>query len=112
MITFANNLFLSEKIADKNMDNKYVEKLKMKIETHAGIFGACFICMASNEKDVFDIIPPYVFKQKAYTDEDIFIVGIADSKETAFDFVKTVTEEYLENGNGVSMREFYLEKCK
>lgn len=112
MITYANNLFLSEKIADKNKDNKYVEKLKMKIETHAGIFGACFICMASNEKDVFDIIPPYVFKQKAFTKEDIFVVGIADSTEAAYAFVKTVTEDYLKNGNGISMRDFYLEKCK
>lgn len=111
MITYADNLYLSDKVKKKNTKKTYVESIMDNIEKHRGMFGVTFIAMAKNEKDVFDIIPAYCFKQKHFTEENIYIIGIVDSNDAAFDFVKEQTDDYLNNGNGLSMREFYLKKC-
>lgn len=112
MITYAEELYLSEKIKEKNNKKPYVDEIKVNVTIRKGMFSIYFISIAANGKDVFDIFPAYCFKQKKFTDEDIFIVGITDSMESSYEFVKEMTENYLASDSKLSMRDYYIEKFK
>lgn len=111
MITYARNMYLSEKVHKKNSKTNFVEKIAWDIEHHAGMVSTTFISIALNDKDVFDILPPWFFKQKIEDKMNICIIGIAESETAAHELVGEMVEEYFEYNKGETMREYFIKKC-
>lgn len=111
MITYARNMYYSKKVNKKNIKKNYVEKIAWDIEHHAGMIGVTFISIAINESDVFDILPPWFFKQKIEDKQNICIIGIAESETSAYELVQEMIEEYFANNKGETMREYFIKKC-
>ncbi len=88
MIRYLDPLFTTAKTEAK------VEKVKEKIRTGAGMIGICLITIASNQKDVFDIIPAPMMKQPSFRKRDLYVVGIAQDKDAAFELVGRIYQEY------------------
>ncbi|MCR5109169.1 MAG: hypothetical protein K6B28_13525 [Lachnospiraceae bacterium] len=90
MIRFCKKLFLTEKT------ERDLEKIRQKLYTGAGMTGIIFIELASNKKDVFDLIPAAMFKQKSFRSRDHFIIGIAENRRKCNDLVKDIVLEHFE----------------
>ena len=50
---------------------------------------------ASNQKDVYDILPITLFKQRAFRHRDYDVIGIAEDQNAAFLLVQRIHEEYF-----------------
>ena len=88
MIRYLDPLFTTEKTESE------VEKVKHKIRTGAGMIGIFLVTIASNGKDVFDIIPAPMMKQPSFRKRDLYVVGIAQDQEAAFELVGRIFAEY------------------
>ena len=113
MIIYADNLYLTEKL--KN-NKKKLDDILWKIDHRAGLVSARIIALASNDRDVFDIIPPYLFKEKVFLEQDIHVIGIAEDESTANELVVQMINEYVNDyANGyleiLSMRDYFIKKC-
>lgn len=57
------------------------------------------ITLSSNQKDLLDIYPSYVLRQKYFQKQEYLIVGIAKGYEEALEVAaRIVTEVYTETG--------------
>lgn len=70
------DLVTDDKCKDKK--NSIIRKIRM----NAGMWGTYLICLA-NGQDTFDIIDCANLKQKGYPKKDLYILAIADGKESA-----------------------------
>lgn len=113
MITYSDNLYLTDKTRKK------IDKIKQKIDTRSGMIGIVIIALSQNEKDVFELLSAHVFKGSISTRRDVHIIGVAENKEAAMSLVADMTEEYLsyieglnENDSRITMREYFIKKCR
>ena len=88
MIRYLKPLFTTEKTADKT------DVLKRSFREGAGAFGYFLITIASNEQDVFDIIPIPLLKQRSFRHRDYDVIGLAESKEAAYTLVANIFAQY------------------
>lgn len=100
MIRYAERLFLTEKT------KKDIDKIKFKLLTGRGMVGVTFIELSSNEKDVFDLIPAAMFKQKNFRKRKHFIIGVAESPGECYALVRDIVMElYEKNGSVKNLRQ-------
>lgn len=104
MVTYADNLYLTEKTSAK------LDKIKKCIETRAGMIGTVIIALSSDAHDVFELIPCYMFKTSIYTKIDLFVCGIAENNSAAQEMVEQMVKEYLAAETTISMRDYYINK--
>jgi len=104
MVIYADDLYLTKKT------EKRLSKIKQSIKTRSGMLGTVVIALSSNDNDVFELIPCFMFKTKIYSKIDLFVCGIAENKEAAYDLIEKMISEYLVNGRGFSMKEYYNKK--
>lgn len=104
MVTYAENLCLTKKTEAK------LDKIKKCIETRAGMVGTTVIALSNNGKDVFEIIPCYMFKSRIYSQIDLFVCGIAENKDAAYKMVEEFIKEYIDSDSKATMREYFEEK--
>ncbi len=104
MIRYIDNLYVTDKLENKK--NSIMRKLRLGI----GMVSVNVITMASNETDVFDIIPAAMFKSYKLRHSDLLVVGLAESKKAAFLLVEKIIEEHFElTGKYSNLREDFLE---
>lgn len=81
------NLYAGESIRNK------LEKIKWKIRHNAGQIDIYVIGIASNPKNLLDIIPARELMQKGYPKKDLYIIGLAHGIDEAYEVVKQIIDE-------------------
>ena len=105
MIRYLKPLYLTDQTSDK------VQTVKDALRTGSGLFGLFIITIAAGEKDVFDILPIALFKQRAFRHRDYDVIGIAQDQEAAFLLVQKIYEEYFATYSTYSgIREAFLKR--
>lgn len=104
MITYADDLLLTKKTEVR------LDKIKKCIETRAGMIGTVLIALSSNENDVFELIPCYMFKTRFYTQIDLFVCGIAENNGTAYEMIEDLIKEYIDSKSDITMKEYFNRK--
>lgn len=93
-------LYTGESIQDKS------EKIKWNINHNAGQIQIYIISLASNPKNLLDIIPAWEVMQKGYPKKNLFIVGLAKGWGEAVEVVERIVLEVYENTGGFRVREY------
>ena len=101
MITYIDNLFLTEKAEKK------VDKIKKDIDEKRFISLACLITLSNNETDVFEILPVVNLKIKSSAYDNMTVIGIAENKKAAIRLCAHMSMVYLQSKADVSMREYF-----
>ena len=81
------NLYVGESIRHKT------DKIKWKINHNAGQINIYVITIASNSQNLLDIIPAQELMQKGYPKRELYVVGLAQGKEEAYEIVKQIIDE-------------------
>ena len=92
LIRFVDKPYVTEKVAYK------LPSIKWKMACGIGMTRFHFITLADNSKDLFDIYPAAVFKQKNIRRSDRVIIGVADSYSSATGLIEQMINECLEAG--------------
>ena len=95
------NLYLSNNIAHK------ADKIKWKINHNAGQVDIYVITLASNEKNLLDIIPSWELMQKYYPKENLYIIGIAKGYDEALLLVQKIIEEVYQKTGGFLIQSYF-----
>jgi hypothetical protein len=103
MVRWSENLYLSDGI-----DPKKKRKLQKAIENGKLTFEVYCITMASNPNNLFDIINVNELLFQYYSRKDMFILGLATSKEEANLLVKDMIEEIYNKTGAFQVREYYI----
>ncbi len=93
---FYDRLYVGESITDP-------EKVKWKLLHNAGQFSVYVIALAQSD-DQLDIFHCAQLKQRYYDRENLFIVGLAGSREEAVGLVVAMTEEVVEKTGEADIR--------
>lgn len=105
MISFYDDLYMTESVKPK------INSIKLKLYSGIGTVGVYLISFSNNPADVFDIYPAHIFKQKFMRKNDVFIVGVADSKTSAFTLVSDMINECMDRtGSYTDIRKYYENK--
>ena len=87
-------------------------KIIWKIKCNAGMLDIYLVTLSSNGKDLFDILPTTVLKQKAVRRNLPLIVGIAVGHEEAVNLVIRIVEETLRETGGLDVKQYLKDKLK
>ena len=87
MVRFVDRPYLTEKVTGK------ISSIKWKMACGIGMVGYHFITLSDNDKDIFDIYPAAVFKQKHFRKSDRIIIGVADSIDSARELTGNMIKE-------------------
>lgn len=94
-----NKLYVGEAV------KKQKSKIIFQLEHRKLTFGIYLICLADNGKDLFDIYPSFmIFNNDVYNKE---FVGIAFSKEEAFDLIKEIIDDVYAETNSFDVRSYF-----
>lgn len=87
------NLYVGSSISHKK------NRIKWKIIHNAGQLDIYVIALASNPKNLLDVVPAWELMQKHYPKKGKYIVGLAGSYDEALEIVtEIVTEVYRDTG--------------
>lgn len=104
MVTYSENLYLSEGINIKKLN-----KIKRNIRQGRGRFDIYIISLSNNQHDQLDIFHNALFKQKLYRKFDIRVVGLASSYDEAIAVVQNILDDTLANTGKVDMKQYLIE---
>ena len=96
-------LYAGESIAHKT------GRVKWKIIHNAGQLHVYVITLASNEKNLLELIPSWEFMQKYYPKKHKMIIGLAGDYEEALLLVEQIIGEIYEKTGGFDVRSFFGE---
>ncbi len=100
-MNFYEGLYLSDSIAGKE------QKVIQKIEKGSLFVNAYFVCLASNQVDLFDIISARELAQKGYPKSNISVVAICSSWDEAVEYVADVVADALSQMQQVDLKQYY-----
>ena len=93
-------LYTGESIQDKS------EKIKWNINHNAGQIQIYIISLASNPKNLLDIIPAWEVMQKGYPKKDLKIAGLAGSYDEALEVAVSIVDEVYRNTGAFFVRSY------
>lgn len=105
-MTWYENLYVGESIVHKT------NKIKWKIRHNAGQIDIYVIALASNEKNLLDIIPSQELLQKGYPKKQLYIVGLARGYDEAMEVAVSIVDEVYRRTGGFQVREYLKNKTK
>ena len=101
---FIDNLYVTDKTEHK------IKSIKRKLKLGIGMVSVNVITIASNDSDVFDIIPAAMFKSYKLRHSDLLVIGFAESKKAALSLVERIIKEHFElTGTYMNLRRDFLE---
>ena len=101
MIKWSSKLYMDERIEAEP------DKWKQRLEESKFSYSLFCIALASNENNLFDIMNCNELWFRHYRKNDIYVVGLASDKESAFKLVEQiVTDLYSETGE-FKVREYF-----
>ncbi len=101
--TYYPRLYLGESIPERKLD-----KIKKKLERRPLFAGVYLVTPARNPQDQLDIFDARQLVQPHYRDVDLYVVGIAGSREEALGLVERMVQECLKARGDCALREFLL----
>lgn len=104
MVRFVDEPYLSDKVKPK------LSSIKWKLICGIGMTNVHFIMLADNKKDLFDIVPAAVFKQKSMRRSRRVILGVADDRKSAAGLVEQMISECLRERGDLSDVRGYFER--
>ncbi|MCI9417535.1 MAG: hypothetical protein HFI82_09030 [Eubacterium sp.] len=99
-----NSLYTDEKTRRRQ------KKIKWKIMHRAGMLRVYVITLASNEKNLLDIIPSWELLQKRYPKKNLYIVGLAGSYNKAMEVAGHIVSDVYRNTGGFDIRSYIHQK--
>ena len=97
-------------IPDNEKEEKKKEKIIRKLESGKLQLSVHVITLAISEKNQLEIYPTLQFKQPAFPEQDLFVVGITKGYEEAVELVEQIVQEVYEQTGGCDIRSYILEK--
>ena len=104
MVRFLDDLYASDAVRPK------ISSIKWKMLCGIGMTRLHFITLSDNKKDLFDIYPAAVFKQKSIRRSDRVILGIAESSKAATALIEQMINDCLRNSGDLSDIRGYYEQ--
>lgn len=101
MIKWYPNLYLD------SITKKREKKIKKKMEQGRRTVLYYCIALASNPKNLFDIIYTDELLFQYYRRKEIYIIGLASSRESAVYMVKDIVTELYTNTGGFDARSYF-----
>ncbi|MFA9463740.1 MAG: hypothetical protein ACERKN_05555 [Velocimicrobium sp.] len=101
MIKWSNELYFDDSIKKKP------DKWKKRIEDGRLSHSLYCICLASNEKNLFDIINCNELFFRYYRRNSLYIVGIAKTREDAIDLLQDMIEDIYKKTGDIKVRDFF-----
>lgn len=98
------DLYVGESILHKT------KKIKWKILHNAGQPSVYVITLASNEKNLLDIIPFRELMQKGYPKKNLFVVGLAKGYDEAIEVAASIVDEVYRRTGTFAVRAYFDEK--
>lgn len=98
---FYEDLYLSDSIYGKEL------KILKKIEKGSFLVNAYFVCLASNQVDLFDIISARELAQKGYPKSNISVVAICESWDEAVSYISDVVTEAFTHMEQIDLKQIY-----
>lgn len=102
MIKWYGQLYTDEVLKKKKA------KIMKKLEDGKVTFDIYCVALASNEENLFDIINTNELLFQHYKSNDIYIVGLAASRESAVNLVVSMIEEVYHSTGEFQMRKYYF----
>lgn len=102
MIKWAEHLYVDEGITAKKE-----KKLKRAIENGRLTFEVYCITFATNPNNLFDIMNANELLFPYYKKREMYVLGIASSREDAIYLVKDLIEEIYTQTGGFKVREYF-----
>ena len=103
MIKWYPDLYLDDRAAKKEA------KLKGKIEKGKLMLDVYCICMATNPDNLFDIINVNELFFRYYKRRDLYIIGLAYSRESAVRLIEQIALDIYNNTDYFEPEEFFCE---
>lgn len=94
------NLYLGENVAPEA--RRIVNKIKKKKLT-PDIY---LIALASNSKNLLDVIPTWELLQSGYPTDNVRIIGLAQGKQEALELVVSIVDEVYQKTGNVNLQEY------
>lgn len=102
MISWSSQLFLSE-----NINNKKLKKIRDKIDKNKLTRNIYLITFASNKNNLFDIYDAKELNFPYYKRQKIHILGLAESKEKAYELVIDMIEKIYNETGDFKVRDYF-----
>ncbi len=102
MIKWSNNMFLSEAVKDRDL-----RKIKTNLNNNKKIENLYCITFASNPENLFDIYNAKQLIKPYFQKTTIHILGLAESKEAAYNLVTSILLEVLKSTGDLKVREYF-----
>lgn len=103
-MTWHEDLYVGESIVHKT------NTIKWKIRHNAGQIDIYVITLASNEKNLLDIIPAQELMQKGYPSQDLYVVGLAKGYDEAVEVAASIIIEVYRNTGAFGVRQYLIGK--
>lgn len=103
-MTWYDDLYVGESIVHKTA------KIKWKIRHNAGQIGIYVIALASNERNLLDLIPAQELMQRGYPKKDLYIIGLAKGYSEAVEVAVSIVDEVYRRTGGFSIRSYLAGK--
>ncbi len=98
---FCRNLWVGGSIRDP-------EKVKWKLKHNAGQFSVYVIALAAAEGDQLDIIHCGYLKQRCFDTDDMFVVGLASSRQEAVEIVASLAGKVVRETGDADLKGYFL----
>lgn len=103
-MTWYDDLYVGMSIVHKT------KKIKWKICHNAGQINIYVIALASNEKNLLDIIPAQELLQKGYPKRELYIVGLAKGYDEAVEVAVSIVDEVYHRTGTFAIRSYLAAK--
>lgn len=82
-------------------------KIISNLSARKSHFGVYAIVLATNEKDLLDVISAFFLKDARYHKKNIEVVGLAIGRDEAFEVVRDIITEVYDKTGGFDVRGFF-----
>jgi hypothetical protein len=86
---------------------KKEKQVVWRIKHNAGQIGVYVIALASNKKNLLDIIPATDLLQRSYPKQEMYVVGLAKGYDEAVDVAVSIVEEVYQMTGGFDVRRYF-----
>ena len=87
-------------------------KVKWKIMHNAGQMFAYVITLASNERNLLDLIPARELLQKHYPKKHLYVVGLAGNYDEAIALAGQIVSDVYRTTGAFDVRRYFLQQGK
>ncbi len=89
-----------------------LKRIRWKVNHNAGQICVYVITLASNEKNLLDIIPSRELLQKHYPKKGLYIVGLAGNYEEALELAGCIVSDVYKATGGFNIRKYLCRRGK